>query len=378
MKISLIKTRAPFNALFSISSGVLGAIKEHMETRGYDESHPIVLWDEAGVVVDGHTRLEAARQVGIEDVAVHCQSFADEGAALTYAIHNQRHRRNLTEAEILKCIEVVDARRDRGGDRRSEEAKSKGANAPIEKSAETTARIVGTSPDKVKRARAVLSDPEVAEEVRAGNATINKGAQKVRAKKAKTTKPNALTPTPEKPHANTPVQDKRQTVLLQSWTELRAWRNKYNDFHELSAIFEAIDTNFPIKVELLKQTEGAPLPGELEGASSDNTEGQAEKPESPDPGDKSNGVCNDIDTTDDPDLSPSERGDPEPKNQAAVVPVGSRNGGENLVQCGNCDNFSASSGAPAGRGHCSLGEKSWNGLSTQFAVNRVHCSAFVG
>lgn len=68
MKISLIKTRAPFNELFPINPEVLSAIKAHMETNGYDTSQPIVIWGRERVVVDGHTRLEAAKQAGIKEV----------------------------------------------------------------------------------------------------------------------------------------------------------------------------------------------------------------------------------------------------------------------------------------------------------------------
>ena len=92
------------------------------------------------MVVDGHTRLQAAMDLGLEEVPVHKKSFPDEDAALEYAIHNQRHRRNLTEAEILRCIEAVDKRRDRGGDRRSEEAKSKPPVGGIEKSKSPSAQ----------------------------------------------------------------------------------------------------------------------------------------------------------------------------------------------------------------------------------------------
>jgi hypothetical protein len=45
---------------------------------------------------------------------------------LAYAIHNQRNRRNITEAELLRCteaellrcIEAVDKRRERGANGR--------------------------------------------------------------------------------------------------------------------------------------------------------------------------------------------------------------------------------------------------------------------
>jgi hypothetical protein len=36
------------------------------------------------------------------------KSFASEAEALAYAIHNQRDRRNLSDAELLRLIELVD------------------------------------------------------------------------------------------------------------------------------------------------------------------------------------------------------------------------------------------------------------------------------
>ena len=125
MKISAIITRPPFNELFAISPAVLENIKQAMAEGGYDQSQPIVLWEGENVVIDGHTRLQAAREVGLEDIPVFYKRFADEGEALAYAIHNQRNRRNLTDAEILRCIEALDRRKERGGDRKREEFQEK-------------------------------------------------------------------------------------------------------------------------------------------------------------------------------------------------------------------------------------------------------------
>jgi hypothetical protein len=104
------------------------------------------------------------------------------GPYLAYAIHNQRNRRNLTEAELTKCILAVDQVKERGGDRKSEEAKSKGSSELID-SATQTAAIVGTSASKVKKARKVKKEnPEALEEVKEGKKTLNKAYQETVAK----------------------------------------------------------------------------------------------------------------------------------------------------------------------------------------------------
>lgn len=195
MDISAIITRPPFNELFSISPAVLENIKLAMAEGGYDDSQPIIVWNGENAVIDGHTRLQAARQVGLKDIPVYFKSFADEDTALSYAIHNQRNRRNLTDAEILRCIEALDKRKQRGATggfrgnqytevgvvKASSEAISKPGSSKKhkDKSAQKTAATVGTSRAKVEKARVVLEHAEepVKEAVKEGSITINKAYQ---------------------------------------------------------------------------------------------------------------------------------------------------------------------------------------------------------
>jgi hypothetical protein len=66
MRIDQIKTREPFSELFPVEDRIIEALRRDMEIRGYDKSQPIVIWDQEGVVVDGHTRLKAAKLAGME------------------------------------------------------------------------------------------------------------------------------------------------------------------------------------------------------------------------------------------------------------------------------------------------------------------------
>jgi protein gp37 len=174
-----IKTREPFNRLFPIDYNIEEAILEHMKEYGYDQDQPVILWKEENVVVDGHTRLQVAKRLGLEDIPVSMKSFPDELSALKHAIHNQRDRRNFTDIQILACIEIVDKVKQSGerADLASIDARSNKG-----KSAETTAKIVGTSQAKVERARKVLSDPKEKESVLKGEKTIHKAAQDVKEK----------------------------------------------------------------------------------------------------------------------------------------------------------------------------------------------------
>jgi ParB family chromosome partitioning protein len=376
MKTSQIKTRAPFNELFPIDPSVLSAIKARIAAHGYDESQPIVIWDEEGVVVDGHSRLQAAMGLSLEEVPVHRRSFPDEDAALEYGIHNQRHRRNLTEVEILRCIEAVDKRRDRGGDRRSEEAKSKPPIGGIEKSkspsAQDTARIVGVSTRKVERARAVLAEPQAAAEVKAGKKKISRAYQEIQANRKSQNQPE--------PAEN--QEDERQAILKKALNEIHHWQEKYEGYSELSAIFMAIDScNLNLEqMEMLPKAEESPTPGELGGpcppSLSCEPEGEEQHLSNMENDDPDN-HCPVPASTAESNPSPSEMSDPEANDLATPESCLSVIDEHDPVQCGDCQHFAASSGAPSGRGHCCLGEKSRNGQSTQFAGDKHRCSFFL-
>jgi ParB-like nuclease domain. len=104
-----IHTAEPFNRLFPIKESVLNEIVEDMRVRGYDYGHPVIIWAGHKVtVVDGHTRLAAALKLGMSKIPILLKEFADEDAALQYAIRSQSHRRNLTDAELLTCLGELD------------------------------------------------------------------------------------------------------------------------------------------------------------------------------------------------------------------------------------------------------------------------------
>ncbi len=175
MKIADIKTRAPFEDLFPIKEEVVQAIRKHIENNGYDESSPIVIWKEGEVVVDGHMRLRAARKANLEEIPVIKHSFKDEDEALDYALHNQRNRRNLTDAEIMRVVERLDERKNRG-----RPAKIASTDANFGKSSHITAQKIGTSPRKVEKVRTILdqANEKTKEAVKSGKMTIQEGYRK--------------------------------------------------------------------------------------------------------------------------------------------------------------------------------------------------------
>lgn len=193
VEVAAIKTAEPFAGLFPANPTKIANLADDMRKHGYDPVHPIAVWKEAGVLLDGHCRCQAAEQAGVAVVPALYLSFPDEDTALDYAVRMQCARRNLTDADILSLVEKLDQRKQRGGDRRSDQAKAKTPNGTVVRSSEETALKIGVSSRMVERARKVIAShkEELINDVKAGKMPIHKAAaslpKKKRQKKAPTT-----------------------------------------------------------------------------------------------------------------------------------------------------------------------------------------------
>ena len=173
MNIENINTAAPFCELFPVSETLKTEIAEDMKKNGFDASKPLVIWQGKNLLIDGHTRLLAAKEVGIQEVTVNERDFADEDEAVEYAIRCQKNRRNLEDKDIFQCIAVLDKRNDKNANLR--QGDSEAPHGASGKSSIETAGFLGISPRKVERARAVLdkASDEVKEAIKTGNMSIN-------------------------------------------------------------------------------------------------------------------------------------------------------------------------------------------------------------
>jgi ParB family chromosome partitioning protein len=171
MNIEFLKTAPPFRDLFPINEKVLDRVYWDMQKNGYDRSQPIVVWEgHDTTVIDGHTRLRAARKAKIFDVPVMPKAFADENEALQYAIRCQRNRRNLKDFEIMKCMEELDKKRTAG-----RPGKLAQDCANLGKSSQETAGLLGISARKVEQTRTVMdrAPEDVKAAVQSGKMSIN-------------------------------------------------------------------------------------------------------------------------------------------------------------------------------------------------------------
>ena len=167
-----IKTASPFKDLFPVKQNDLERVMASMKAKGYDNGHPIILWEGHDLtVVDGHTRLAAAQKLLFARIPVILKKFKDEAEALEYAIESQVNRRNLTDAELLNCLTELDKRKKTGP------AKSLASReAKLGKSAEQTAALLGVSRAKVERLRTVSdhATDEIKDAVKDGKLSLNK------------------------------------------------------------------------------------------------------------------------------------------------------------------------------------------------------------
>jgi ParB family chromosome partitioning protein len=140
-----------------------------MKADGYDQAFPIVAWN--GVVVDGHTRLRSARAAGLDRVPVVYRQFESESEALEYAIACQRNRRNLTDAELVRCVAEL-GKRQRGG---AAGTNPQDCGLLTPPSAAQVAETLGVSTRKVEQIHTIAdhATPEIKTALDSGDLSVN-------------------------------------------------------------------------------------------------------------------------------------------------------------------------------------------------------------
>jgi ParB-like chromosome segregation protein Spo0J len=160
-RVTEIKTDPLLGGMFAVNGEILAAIVKSMRESGYDKSQPVVLWKGKDVVVDGHTRLQAAGEAGITEIPAEEKEFNSIEDAKLYAYKRQAERRNLTPAEILGAAMELRNKDTRDGTGRA---------------SEILAGELGVSPSTVKHAKAVAREApaEIIDEVKNNRMSINK------------------------------------------------------------------------------------------------------------------------------------------------------------------------------------------------------------
>jgi len=117
VRCSEITTDPEICNVFNIEERVLELLIESIKKHGFYKDQPVVLWRVEGklVLVDGRTRLTAAKEAGLEEVPAVEKEFESRDEALMYTFERQALRRNLTSAEIYRAVEMLPEGRNEHG-----------------------------------------------------------------------------------------------------------------------------------------------------------------------------------------------------------------------------------------------------------------------
>jgi len=169
MKIREIVIEEPFKRLFRIREEVYKDVLKDIKENGYDENEPILVWKNRNILIDGHTRLQAAMDNGLKEIPDLQIEFNDEDEALRYAVKRNSNRRAVTMGDKARLVRLLDNPTERGGNRNPEGINQylnsgQTVNSPFdhksseedEESAIKTAKLVGLGDQAVKRIRVIL------------------------------------------------------------------------------------------------------------------------------------------------------------------------------------------------------------------------------
>jgi ParB family chromosome partitioning protein len=170
MRVSEIEEDPEISNMFQVHEDVFQAILESMREKGYDQAEPLVIWKGKKIVVDGRTRLRAARAAELTEVPVVEREFETLNDAKFYCYKRQADRRNLTQAEIFTVAAELGLKVNRDGNGRG---------------AESLAKELGVSQSVIEKARTVAkhAPEEDIEAVKNNEMSINKAYERLRQSK---------------------------------------------------------------------------------------------------------------------------------------------------------------------------------------------------
>lgn len=185
MSIDELKVDQPFCDVFDIKESDLQQVIDAIKEKGFDTLYPIVVWDgHDNVVVDGHTRLAAAKQLGYTTVPVVPRSFADEEEALQHTISAQRVRRSLSQAELMKCVSLM---QEKLAERKKEESVKGLTHTPQGRTTQIIADTIGSTRGTVDKIARIArhGDSDLIEAVQNEEMSINQAHEIIKSDERK-------------------------------------------------------------------------------------------------------------------------------------------------------------------------------------------------
>jgi ParB-like chromosome segregation protein Spo0J len=158
----------PFVSLFPVDAATLKLVTDSIREHGYQIDKPILVWRDAfgqrgrEVVVDGHTRLQAARDLRLREIWATVRQFKNTDAAITAGIGEQVQRRNLNREQIAAyVVSILPLLDETKGGLRTRTAKQ-------------LAGMLGVSVPTIDRARGIIAsgDQELIDQVKTGRKSL--------------------------------------------------------------------------------------------------------------------------------------------------------------------------------------------------------------
>jgi ParB family chromosome partitioning protein len=167
MRVTDIIIDPEISQIFKMQENIRYEIFQKIKNHGFDKSRPLTVQKGTNILLDGHTRLNAAKEAGLEEVPVVEMDFDDRSAAVTYSIESQTVRRNLSGPELLKAVEMLPYHRSKKGEGRM---------------AKQLADQMGIGQSTVYNSLKILKEapPEILQKVKNGEMSIKKGAAALR------------------------------------------------------------------------------------------------------------------------------------------------------------------------------------------------------
>jgi len=119
--------------IFTVNEKMVELIYQKILDFGYDDSQPVVLLKGTMIILDGHTRLAAAKKAGLKEIPVAYREFEDRESAMMYTLERQALRRNLIGNEILMIAHILlnQGRKKHDGTGRAAEQLAKRFNVSV-------------------------------------------------------------------------------------------------------------------------------------------------------------------------------------------------------------------------------------------------------
>ncbi len=179
--ISKLTFDKEFKELFEQEEDKVNRIAANMRENGnkFDKSQPIII-NESFNVLDGHSRLMAAKIVGLKSVPVIMKKFSSKEDALEYELHLQLDRRNLTDSQIYAAYK--------------KKASLKKADGSKAKTDLAISKELNVSPRQLAKLKEVekKADPNTMEAFKSGAVSLNEAYKKIKSSEAQKDKKNAV------------------------------------------------------------------------------------------------------------------------------------------------------------------------------------------